>query len=155
MVLDYVTLEEGFTICIHMTTTYPFLQVESSPGPISPSENERHNLSSGSGNSSAGGSAHLLTTANNMPLSDNNVSTTNMALTNTWDMQAATAESAAVAEQDINVSIFNYLHLLLCDPNKKNGTSLILTFCWQIADGSGCSYRSGRHGRHRQQQRRS
>ena len=87
-------------------TTQKFLQVESSPGPISPSE-ERHNLSSGSGNSSAGGSAHLLAvTANNMPLSDNNVSTTNMALTNTWDMQAATAESAAVAEQDINVSIF-------------------------------------------------
>merc|ERR1712223_985187 len=80
-------------------------EVESSPGPISPSE-ERHNLSSGSGNSSAGGSAHLLAvTANNMPLSDNNVSTTNMALTNTWDMQAATAESAAVAEQDINMAV--------------------------------------------------
>ena len=93
-----------FTICICHDNINPwFLQVESSPGPISPSENERHNLSSGSGNSSAGGSAHLLTTAqtaNNMPLSDNNVSTTNMALTNTWDMTSAATHSP---EQDINV----------------------------------------------------
>ena len=91
-----------FTICIWHDNVYPFFQVESSPGPISPSE-ERHNLSSGSGNSSAGGSAHLLTTAqtaNNMPLSDNNVSTTNMALSNTWDINAADAP-----EQDINVSV--------------------------------------------------
>lgn len=45
-----------------------------------------------------GGSAcHLM--ANNMPLSDNNVSTTNMALTNTWDNMES--------EQDINVSFFS------------------------------------------------
>ena len=67
---------------------------EADSGPISPSD-ERHNLSSGSGNSSAtGGSAapHLL--ANTMPVSDNNVSTTNMTH---W---AEIGDS----EQDINVS---------------------------------------------------
>ena len=79
---------------------YPFtLQVESSPGPISPPD-ERHNISSGSGNSSAGGGggsgAPMMAT--NMPLSDNNVSTTNMAMVNTaWDMPDS--------EQDINVSV--------------------------------------------------
>ena len=126
MILDYVTLEEGFTICIHMTTTYPFLQVESSPGPISPSENERHNLSSGSGNSSAnagapssGASAHhhanQANQANNMPLSDNNVSTTNnMAMANTWDMTSAATHSP---EQDINVS--------LALPRKKQCTFIL------------------------------
>ena len=66
-------------------------EVDSS-GPISPSD-ERHNLSSGSGNSSAGGSAHLL--ANTMPVSDNNVSTTNTMAH--WDM--------GDSEQDINVSV--------------------------------------------------
>ena len=75
--------------------------MESSPGPISPSE-ERHNLSGGSGNSSTGGASQIQLHATNMPLSDNNVSTTNMAVTNTWDM-AATAES----EQDINVSLIS------------------------------------------------
>ena len=76
-----------------------FPQVESSPGPISPPD-ERHNISSGSGNSSAGGGggsgAPMMAT--NMPLSDNNVSTTNMAMVNTaWDMPDS--------EQDINVSV--------------------------------------------------
>ena len=133
MVLDYVTLEEGFTICIHMTTTYPFLQVESSPGPISPSENERHNLSSGSGNSSAnagapssGASVHhhnQANQANNMPLSDNNVSTTNnMAMTNTWDMTSAATHSP---EQDINVS-------LACPP--KNNAHLFYSFCYVFVE---------------------
>ena len=73
--------------------------MESSPGPISPPD-ERHNISSGSGNSSAGGGggsgAPMMAT--NMPLSDNNVSTTNMAMVNTaWDIPDS--------EQDINVSV--------------------------------------------------
>ena len=73
-------------------------KVESSPGPISPSD-ERHNVSSGSGNSSGGGSAPMMATS--MPLSDNNVSTTNMALANTaWDIPES--------EQDINVSVLTY-----------------------------------------------
>ena len=70
-------------------------EVESSSGPLSPSD-ERHNLSSGSGNSSAtGGSAHLL--ASTMPVSDNNVSTTNMALNNWVDI--------GDSEQDINMAV--------------------------------------------------
>ena len=76
-----------------------FPQVESSPGPISPPD-ERHNISSGSGNSSAagGGGSGAPMMATNMPLSDNNVSTTNMAMVNTaWDMPDS--------EQDINVSV--------------------------------------------------
>ena len=76
--------------------------MESSPGPISPSDERIHNVSSGSGNSSGGGSATANTMmATNMPLSDNNVSTTNMALANTaWDMPDP--------EQDINVSVCDF-----------------------------------------------
>ena len=94
------------------------LQVESSPGPISPGD-DRHNLnSSGSGNSTAATSSSLrhnqpstgqqnqqiCVNPANMPLSDNNVSTTNMALNSTWEMAAPAATNATDSEQDINVS---------------------------------------------------
>ena len=75
---------------------------EADSGPISPSD-ERHNLSSGSGNSSGGSAAaapHLL--ANTMPVSDNNVSTTNM--THWADI--------GDSEQDINVSFTRFLSFI-------------------------------------------
>ena len=73
---------------------------EADSGPISPSD-ERHNLSSGSGNSSGGSAApHLL--ANTMPVSDNNVSTTNMTH---W---AEIGDS----EQDINVSFTRFMSFI-------------------------------------------
>ena len=128
------TWEKVLLFAFTWQLTYPFLQVESSPGPISPSETERHNLSSGSGNSSAnagapssGASAHHHANqanqpASNMPLSDNNVSTTNnMAMTNTWDMTSAATHSP---EQDINVS-------LACPP-KKNNAHLLYSFCYRL-----------------------
>merc|ERR1712172_245535 len=92
-------------------------EVESSPGPISPSENERHNLSSGSGNSSAN------QPASNMPLSDNNVSTTNnMAMTNTWDMTSAATHSP---EQDINMAVAAAIGVGTDDSSNNGGSRQI------------------------------
>ena len=146
------TWEKVLLFAFTWQLTYPFLQVESSPGPISPSETERHNLSSGSGNSSAnagapssGASAHhhanQANQANNMPLSDNNVSTTNnMAMANTWDMTSAATHSP---EQDINVSLallfypFCYVFVEYCKVASSN-TSRLETyagFFWLLMKG--------------------